>query len=128
LARDVRLVAGVVLAGSALGVGSGFTGPPAWLPFVHGDADPLVAYAGAQQAFRADPWEKAFLTLPRQGHAAPYFGPGEASFAVVAATTTDFWRLALYGDRVAGRRMAADARSGSGAGVPGAFASTLPVG
>lgn len=125
-ARDARLVAGVVLAGSALGVGAGFTGPPAWLLFVHGDADPLVTYEGGQQAYRGDPWAKAFLTLPGQGHGLPYLDPRAASFDVVAATTTDFWRLALYGDRAAGARLPADARTGAARGAPGSLASTLP--
>jgi dienelactone hydrolase len=111
--RDPRLVAGVVLAGSALGVGDAFTGPPAWLLFVHGDADPLVPYRGGRLAYQADPWPKEFLLLSGQGHVEPYLDPGTPSFAVVAATTTDFWRLALDGDRAAGRRLAADARSGS---------------
>jgi poly(3-hydroxybutyrate) depolymerase len=124
--RDARLVAGVVLAGSGLGVGTGFTGPPAWLLFVHGNVDPLVTYDGGRQAFQGDPWSKAFLTLPGQGHGLPYLDPGAASFAVVASTTTDFWRLALYGDRAAGARLSTDATSGAGHGAPGTLTSSLP--
>ena len=108
--RDPRLVAGVVLAGTVVNVAPTFRGSRAWLLFVHGDADPLVPYTGGRLAYRADPWAKAFLTLPGQGHADPYLYPGTSAYDEVVATTRDFLRLALYGDRAAGRRMAADSR------------------
>jgi dienelactone hydrolase len=106
--RDPRLVAGVVLAGTKV-TPAPFTGPPAWLLFVHGGADLLVPYLSGRRAVQADPWPKAFLTLPGRGHVDPYLTPGTAGYDAVADTTVDFLRLALYGDRAAGRRMAEDA-------------------
>ncbi|HEX6500868.1 MAG TPA: chlorophyllase [Micromonosporaceae bacterium] len=106
-ARDPRLSAGVVLAGNALGFGTRYTGPPAALLFVHGDRDGVVSYASGKAAFAAAPWPKAFLSVPGGGHTDPYIRPGTTGYATVAATTTDFLRWALYGDRAAYRRLAA---------------------
>jgi hypothetical protein len=102
------LVAGVVLAGAKLN-DDPYTGAPAWLLFVHGTTDLLVPYPGGWLAARADPWPKAFLTLPGHGHVDPYLTPGTVAYDEVADTTVDFLRLALYGDRAAGDRMVEDA-------------------
>lgn len=99
--RDPRLHAGIVLAGSALGVGSAFSGAPASLLFVHGDADPLVSYASGKAAYDLVPWSKAMLTVPGGNHSDPYLRPGGASFAEVRSVTLAFLRLELYGDQTA---------------------------
>jgi fermentation-respiration switch protein FrsA (DUF1100 family) len=99
--RDARLRAGVVLAGNWLGFSNTYTGPSAPILFEHGDLDPLVPYDSGQRTFGAVPWPKAFVTLEGQGHVDPYLQPGSAAFAVVAATTTEFLRWALLGDRSA---------------------------
>jgi fermentation-respiration switch protein FrsA (DUF1100 family) len=105
--RDPRLVAGVVVAGRQL-FAAPFTGPPAPLLFVHGRLDRTVPYADALATFEAVPWPKAMLTVTAGGHVTT-----RADFAATAATTTDFWRWALYGDRAARQRLRADAtRSG----------------
>jgi len=113
--RDERLDAGIVLAGNALGVGDGFTGPAAPLLFVHGDADPVTPYGLAKAAYARAPWPKAFLTMPGEGHTDPYLRPDAQGFAAVSATTVDFLRWTLYGDAAAGHRLARDAATG-GAG------------
>lgn len=105
-ARDPRLRAGIVLAGSALGFGSRFTGPPAPMLFVHGDRDPLISYTAGRRLFGELGWPKAFLTVTDQTHTAPYVRPSASGFALVASTTLDFLRYALYGDARAGRRLA----------------------
>jgi fermentation-respiration switch protein FrsA (DUF1100 family) len=107
--RDKRLVAGVVLAGNAVGVGDRFTGPAVPLLFVHGDTDPVTPYGLARAAYARAPWPKAFLTMPGQGHIDPYVLPDAPAFAGVAATTTDFLRWTLYGDATAKARLARDA-------------------
>jgi fermentation-respiration switch protein FrsA (DUF1100 family) len=107
--RDERLVAGVVLAGNAVGVGDSFTGRAAPLLFVHGEADQVTPYGLARAAYARAPWPKAFLTMPREGHIDPYLRPDAPAFRAVAATTTDFLRWALYGDATAKARLGRDA-------------------
>ena len=103
--RDARLHAGIVLAGSGLGVGTAFTGTPASLLFVHGDADPLVSYASGKATYDIVPWSKAMLTVPGGNHNDPYLRPGDASFTEVRSLTLAFLRLELYGDASARRQL-----------------------
>lgn len=110
--RDERLDAGVVLAGSSLGVGLSYTGPAAPLFFVHGSLDEVVSYASGKAAYDAVPWPKAMLTLPNGDHGRALRGADDATFRVVARTTLDFLRWSLYGDRAAKRRLPGDARTG----------------
>jgi fermentation-respiration switch protein FrsA (DUF1100 family) len=116
LERDARFDAGVVLAGSALGVGTKYAGPAASLLFVHGADDPLVSLASGKEAFDRAPWPKAFLTLPGADHAKPYLDADAPAWGVVAGTTTDFLRWSLYGDAAAKKRLGPDARK-TGLGV-----------
>jgi fermentation-respiration switch protein FrsA (DUF1100 family) len=103
--RDDRLDAGIVLAGSALGVGTAFAGSPAPLLFVHGARDEVVSYASGRAAYDAVPWPKAMLTLPRGDHGRALLGAGDPGFRAVAGATTDFLRWSLYGDAGAKRRL-----------------------
>ncbi|MGI5247445.1 alpha/beta hydrolase family protein [Dactylosporangium sp. CA-139066] len=98
-ARDPRLRAGVILAGSGLGVGTDFTGSPAALFFVHGDADPMVSYESGKATYDLVPWAKAMLTIPGGNHNDPYLQPGSAAYQTVATSTLEFLRLELYGDQ-----------------------------
>lgn len=100
-ARDARLRAGIVLAGSGLGVGTGFSGVPAALLFVHGDADSLVSYASGKATYDLVPWSKAMLTIPGGNHSDPYLRAGSAPFRTVSRSTLAFLRLELYGDQSA---------------------------
>jgi len=111
VSRDERLDAGVVLSGSALGVGLGFTGPAAPLLFVHGQRDAVVSYASGKAAYDSVPWPKALLTLPDGDHGQSLLREGNRAFEVVADSTLDFWRWSLYGDAAAKRRLAEDAES-----------------
>jgi fermentation-respiration switch protein FrsA (DUF1100 family) len=99
--RDARLRAGVILAGSGLGVGTAFSGTPAALFFVHGDADPLVSYASGKATYDLVPWAKAMLTIPGGNHNDPYLRPSAQSYQAVAQSTLQFLRLELYGDKAA---------------------------
>ncbi|MFI5906830.1 alpha/beta hydrolase family protein [Dactylosporangium sp. NPDC051541] len=94
-ARDTRLRAGVILAGSGLGVGTGFSGTPAALFFVHGDADQLVPYASGKTTYDLVPWSKAMLSIPGGDHNAPFERPA------ATAAVLQFLRLELYGDQSA---------------------------
>jgi dipeptidyl aminopeptidase/acylaminoacyl peptidase len=109
IGRDERLRAGVVLAGAAIGVGTNFVGQPAPLLFVHGDADEVVSFASGKAAFDALRWPKALLTLPGEGHSAPFQREASPSYKTVATSTLDFLRYSLYGDADAKSRLAVDA-------------------
>jgi len=109
VSRDQRLRAGIVLAGTSLGVGLGFAGPPAPLLYVHGEADDVVAYEAGRAAFEATPWPRALLRLPGAGHGEPYLRASSPEFGATAATTLDFLRYTLYGDAAARSRLPADA-------------------
>lgn len=108
--RDKRLDAGIVLAGSTLGVGTGFSGKETPMLFVHGALDQVVPYSSGKSAFDAVPWPKAMLTLPQGDHVGA-LSEGD-SLTVVAGTTVEFLRWALYGDTDAKARIPAAAAKG----------------
>ncbi|MFG2058311.1 alpha/beta hydrolase family protein [Micromonospora sp. NPDC048930] len=109
--RDERLDAGIVFAGTALGVGTGFAGAAAPQLFVHGEADEVVSYAAGKAVYDAVPWPKAMLSLPRGDHGRALLSNGKA-LRVVADTTLEFLRWTLYGDAAAKKRLPADAARG----------------
>ncbi|SDX96246.1 Chlorophyllase enzyme [Micromonospora pattaloongensis] len=115
-ARDPRLDAGIVLAGSALGVGTAFSGAAAPQLFVHGERDDVVSHAAGRAAYDAVPWPKAMLSLPGADHGGSLLRSDNPLFTVVADTTVEFLRWTLYGDRAAKRRLPAAATRG-GLGV-----------
>jgi fermentation-respiration switch protein FrsA (DUF1100 family) len=115
-ARDDRLKAGLVIAGRQMPQPSPFAGPAAPLLFVQGKTDETVTYEEAYGAYNQVPWPKGFLEIPKAGHL-----PHRDEPAVVAATTTDFWRWALNGDQAAGRRLPQDATSGDSAALTSTF-------
>ncbi|MDG4784708.1 chlorophyllase [Micromonospora sp. WMMD1102] len=110
--RDVRLDAGIVLAGTALGVGTGFTGTPAPQLFVHGERDDVVSYQAGKAAYDRVPWPKAMMTLPDGDHRGALLGDDEQGLDVVADTTVEFLRWTLYGDDRALRRLPDQATRG----------------
>ncbi|MFF5073654.1 dienelactone hydrolase family protein [Micromonospora olivasterospora] len=109
--RDDRLDAGVVFAGTALGVGTAFAGAAAPQLFVHGEADEVVDYAAGRAAYDRVPWPKAMLSLPKGDHGRALLTDG-AALRVVSDTTVEFLRWTLYGDAAAKRRLPADATRG----------------
>jgi fermentation-respiration switch protein FrsA (DUF1100 family) len=110
--RDERLDAGIVLAGTALGVGTSFSGPAAPQLFVHGQRDEVVAYRAGKAAYDRVPWPKAMLTFPQGDHGRDLLrGDGVAS-SVVIGTTVEFLRWTLYGDPQARRRLPEQAARG----------------
>ncbi|WP_433529746.1 alpha/beta hydrolase family protein [Micromonospora sp. CA-263727] len=102
--RDERLAAGIVFAGTALGVGTAFAGASAPQLFVHGEADEVVQYAAGKAVYDKVPWPKAMLSLPKGDHGRALLGDGR-SLRVVADTTIEFLRWALYGDAEAKERL-----------------------
>ncbi|MEU4568082.1 chlorophyllase [Micromonospora sp. NPDC023956] len=109
--RDERLAAGVVLAGTTLGVGSAFAGSAAPQLFVHGHLDEVVDYAAGRAAYDRVPWPKAMLSLPRGDHGRALLSD-TASLRVVADTTVGFLHWSLYGDEAARGRLPVDAARG----------------
>lgn len=110
--RDDRLRAGVVLAGSALGVGTAFAGAAAPQLFVHGERDDVVSYASGRAAYEAVPWPKAMLSLPEGDHGASMSDPDSPGFRVVSQTVLDFLYWTLYGDPAARQRLSAGGERG----------------
>ncbi|MEU4777799.1 chlorophyllase [Micromonospora sp. NPDC023633] len=106
--RDERLDAGVVFAGTALGVGTAFAGAAAPQLFVHGEADEVVEYAAGKAAYDKVPWPKAMLSLPKGDHGRALLSDG-AALRVVSDTTVEFLRWSLYGDQAAKGRIPTDA-------------------
>jgi len=111
-ARDKRLDAGIVLAGTALGVGTAFSGTAAPQLFVHGQRDDVVSYRAGKAAYDRVPWPKAMLTLPAGDHGGAVRDSDGRAFEVVTDTTVEFLRWSLYGDRQALRRLPAEAARG----------------
>ncbi len=114
--RDERLKAGVLIAGRQMPSPAPFSGTPAPLLFVQGKLDETVTYEEAYGAYNQVTWPKAFLEIPKGTHL-----PHRDQPAVVASTTTDFWRWTLYGDEAAKAKMPADASAGGVAGLTEAF-------
>ncbi|MFJ8687996.1 alpha/beta hydrolase family protein [Micromonospora wenchangensis] len=109
--RDERLRAGVVLAGTGLGVGTAFAGAAAPQLFVHGRADEVVDYAAGRAVYDAVPWPKAMLSLTRGDHGRALLGD-DTALRVVSDTTIEFLRWTLYGDAAARDRLPASAARG----------------
>ncbi|GIJ78229.1 Chlorophyllase enzyme [Micromonospora phaseoli] len=104
--RDERLAAGIVFAGTAVGVGTAFAGATAPQLFVHGEADEVVQYSAGKAVYDKVPWPKAMLSLPDGDHGRDLLRDGDgASLRVVADTTIEFLRWTLYGDAAAKERI-----------------------
>ncbi|HEX5740405.1 MAG TPA: chlorophyllase [Pilimelia sp.] len=103
--RDPRLRAGIVLAGSTLGLSVPYTGRPAPLLFVHGQQDTIISYATGRAAYDAVPWPKALLTIPDGDHGQTLRAGRGRTFDAVAEATLAFWHHALYGDPTAAARL-----------------------
>jgi pimeloyl-ACP methyl ester carboxylesterase len=96
--RDDRMRAGLVLSGAAIGVGADFSGDPAPILFVHGDADATVPYDSGLAAFEADPWPAAFLTLHGAGHVLQTAGPNDPYFPSLRDASIAFFDAAVSSD------------------------------
>ncbi|TDB77351.1 chlorophyllase [Micromonospora sp. KC721] len=109
--RDKRLDAGLVFAGTGIGVGTAFAGTAAPQLFVHGQADEVVKYAAGKAVYDAVPWPKAMLSLPKGDHGRGLLGNG-AALRVITDTSVDFLRWTLYGDEKAKARIPEGATRG----------------
>ncbi|MET8551010.1 alpha/beta hydrolase family protein [Micromonospora zamorensis] len=109
--RDERLDAGVVFAGTALGVGTAFAGAAAPQLFVHGELDEVVEYAAGKAAYDKVPWPKAMLSLPKGDHGRTML-KDKAALRVVSDTSIEFLRWSLYGDAAAKKRIPTGAKRG----------------
>jgi dienelactone hydrolase len=98
-ARDERLKAGVVLAGTDFQA-TPFTGPAAAMLFIHGKKDTTVTWRAGHTVFEAVPWSRAMLSITDGGHVTD-----SAAFEPTTRTSTEFLRYALYGDPTAKARI-----------------------
>jgi fermentation-respiration switch protein FrsA (DUF1100 family) len=112
--RDARLVAGIVMAGDAVGFrDQPLTGSATPMLFIHGDADPLVPIVAGQAAYARVPWPKGFLTLTGAAHIPPYLGGDNPDAQLVASTTSAFLRWTLRADPAALAALRRDAATSS---------------
>ncbi|MBO3736448.1 alpha/beta hydrolase family protein [Actinoplanes flavus] len=114
--RDERLKAGVLIAGRQMPQPAPFAGTPSPLLFVQGKLDETVTYEQAYGAYNEVTWPKGFLELPQGTHL-----PHRDQPAVVAATTTDFWRWTLDGDEAAKTKLPQDVAATGVAGLTSTF-------
>ncbi|MFF5179406.1 alpha/beta hydrolase family protein [Micromonospora sp. NPDC000316] len=110
--RDERLDAGVVFAGTAVGVGTAFAGASAPQLFVHGELDEVVEYAAGKAAYDKVPWPKALLSLPKGDHGRGLLSDGK-TLRIVSDTSVEFLRWSLYGDAAAKERISTGATRGN---------------
>jgi len=106
--RNPQLRCGIVISAGAMD--GGFSGAPAPILFIHGDADKTVAYSRGRSAFADLAWPKAFVTMHGQGHG-EFLDAKRPGFPPAMATMLDFLRWNLYGDTAARDRLAADGTS-----------------
>lgn len=104
-ARDKRVSAAIILAGSARTVGTTFPDPGPSALFVHGDADTVVKPAEGREAYAAYPGRKAWLPLKYGDHRGPFFGTQRDDAAVATRATTDYLLWSLRGDASALKRL-----------------------
>lgn len=104
-ARDARVSAGIVLAGSARTVGTGYDAPGASILFVHGAQDRVVRPEDGRAAYEPFPGPKAWLSLKFGDHLGPYIATDYEQTVFVATATTDYLRWALLGDASALKRL-----------------------
>jgi fermentation-respiration switch protein FrsA (DUF1100 family) len=108
---DHRIRAVVVLSGSTRHFGTRLGHPAVPAFFVHGLADDVLPIADDRSVFAATTGPAAFLTLIHGTHSAPYDDGADPAYPAVRATTTDFLRWALAGDRSALAQLRTDAAS-----------------
>lgn len=103
--RSGQLRCGVVI--SAGRMNGGFTGAPAPILFIHGDADKVVDYSRGRRAYTDLLWPKVFRTMHGQGHG-EFLDSRKPGFAAAIGTILDFLRWNLYSDTAARDRLRAD--------------------
>jgi len=104
--RDRRLRCGIVISGGAMEA-VGFTGRPAPILFLHGDADKVVTYSRGRTAYENLAWPKGFVTFHGQGHG-DFLVAKNKGFEPALATIRDFLQWNLYGDAAARLRLPDD--------------------
>jgi len=108
--RDPRIDAAIVMDGFHPDVsGMDLTGGLPLL-IMHADADPVLPYAQAEEAFTLAAPPKYLVTIHEAVHSAPYEDPPDPADQMVADTTTAFWRLYLQGDAGAADDLGRSAR------------------
>jgi dienelactone hydrolase len=103
--RNRRLRCGIVISAGAME--GGFTGSPAPILFLHGDADKVVVFSRGRTAYENLNWPKAFITMYGQGHG-EFLDSRRPGFVPARAAITDFLRWNLYSDSAARDRLTGD--------------------
>jgi fermentation-respiration switch protein FrsA (DUF1100 family) len=131
--RDRRVKAAIAMsacAGVVQDPGGYFRDNPIPLLILHGDADPIVPYQHALEAFAAAKPPKFGLTFVGAGHVEPFTGlPGGVQAMALTHGSVDFWDRYLKDDKPALTRFSNDldvagvtrfspARSAPGARLP----------
>jgi dienelactone hydrolase len=104
--RPRKLRCGIVISGAAWDAQS-FTGRPAPILFLHGDADKVVTYSRGRTSYENLKWPKGFVTFHGQGHG-DFLVSKNKGFDPALATIRDFLRWNLYGDAAARGRLPGD--------------------
>jgi dienelactone hydrolase len=105
--RDPRVTAGIMIAGGRMGE---FQGADAALLFIHGDADPVIAYSRGYGAYESTSWPKAFITMRGQGHG-EYLRAGASGYNQTIRSMISFLRWSIYGNAASKRQLRRDAVS-----------------
>jgi dienelactone hydrolase len=104
-ARDKRVSASIILAGSARTVGTDYQDPSPSMLFVHGAVDRVVRPEEGRAAYDPYPGKKAFLNLKYGDHLGPYTADDYEQTLAVAKATTDYLLWSLRGDAEALKRL-----------------------
>jgi dienelactone hydrolase len=111
--RDRRVKAAIPMstcAGVVQDPGGYFKDNATPLLILHGDADPIVPYQHALEAFAAAKPPKFGLTFVGAGHSEPFTGlPAGVQAMALTHSTVDFWDRYLKDDKTALKRFSIDA-------------------
>ncbi|MGQ0804169.1 MAG: alpha/beta hydrolase family protein [Actinomycetota bacterium] len=93
--RDPRIDAAVTMAGARFGYDGDYEMTDVPLLLLHGDADPVLPYAGSAEAYAETTAPKFLVTIVGGGHSPPFEDDDDPADEMVTAVTTDFWNLYL---------------------------------
>lgn len=95
--RDPRIDAAITMAGARFGYDGEYEMTDVPLLLLHGDADPVLPYAGSAEAYAEAAAPKFLVTILGGGHSPPFEDDDDPADEMVTAVTIDFWNLFLAG-------------------------------